>query len=167
MKKYILVLIFLSFFWSAFAFEGISKTALSTDGYTVRLYQIDKSVSPDSYEFYVQLKSNNSQEFFTWCFDNLKETMEHFEWIKTINVVEIEQEREGAEALGYMVLFGTITLTETQKQAQKLPITTKKYDKRKNWRIYFYKAEVFSNGYTNYWISKEQILNNNSWSSWR
>lgn len=97
MKKYILVLIFLSFFWSAFAFEGISKTALSTDGYTVRLYQIDKSVSPDSYEFYVQLKSNNSQEFFTWCFDNLKEAMEHFEWIKTINVVEIEQEREGKE----------------------------------------------------------------------
>lgn len=66
-----------------------------------------------------------------------------------------------------MVLFGTITLNEAQKQAQKLPITTKKYDKRKNWRIYSYKAEVFSNGYTNYWISKEQILNNNSWSSLR
>ena len=167
MKKYTLVLIFLSFCLSTFAFEGISKTASSTDGYTVRLYQIDKSVSPDSYEFYVRLKSNNSQEFFTWCFDNLNEAMEHFEWLKTINVVEIKQEREGAEALGYMVLLGTITLAEAQKQAQKLPITTEKYDKRKNWRNYSWEADVSSNGYTNYWISKKQILNKNDWSSWR
>lgn len=163
MKKYILVLIFLSFVWSAFAFEGISKTASSADGYTVSLYQIDKSVNPDCYEFYVRLKSNNSQEFFTWCFDNLNEAMEHFEWLKTINVVEIKREREGAEALGYMVLFGTITLAEAQKQAQKLPITTKKYDKRKDWRNYSYKAEVSSNGYTNYWISKRQ----RDYPSWR
>lgn len=165
MKKYVFILIFISFFWSAFAFEGISKVASSTDGYTVRLYQIDKSVNPDQYEFYVQLKSNNSQEFFTWCFDNLNEAMEHFEWLKTINVVEIKREREGAEALGYMVLFGTITLAEAQKQAQKLP--TKEYDKRKDWRNYSWEATVSSNGYTNYWISKKQILNKNDWSSWR
>ena len=132
MKKYAFILIFISFFWSAFAFEGISKTGSSTDGYTVRLYQIDISVWPDDYEFYVRLESIDSQEFFTWYFDNLNEAMEHFEWLKTIDVVEIKQEREGAEALGYMVLLGTITLAEAQKQAEKLPITTKKYDKRKD-----------------------------------
>lgn len=53
------------------------------------------------------------------------------------------------------------------KNRKRLDKLAKKYDKRKNWRNYSWEAEVSSNGYTNYWISKKQILNKDDWLSWR
>lgn len=168
MKKLFVVLLSLCFInFSLLSFEGISKKSYTKDGYAIRVYQIDRSEHPKSYEFYVQLTSNNSEEYFTWCFDNLADTMEHFKWLETVEVVKIEQQRENAEAYALFVLLGQMTLEQAQKAAQKEEIVTTKYDKRELWREYSKEAEP-EGTYIRYWISKTERVNNyGTQESWR
>lgn len=137
-KKFFLLTILLYLPFSLFAFEGLSKRSQTADGYNIRLYQIDKIEHPQSYEYYVQLTSNNSEEYFTWCFDNLAETMEHFNWLKDIKVVY------------------TYTLYDT-------PFTA---DNRKIWRQYAWEADT-SGTYINYWIAKTQRVFYGFQQDWR
>lgn len=153
MKKKLLILLGLCFIsFSAFSFEGLAKKSSTKDGYGFRLYQIDKSEFPDSYEFYVRLTSNNSEEHFTWCSNSLKEALEQFKWLETINVVYTEQQRENAEIITLLFLAGKMTFEQAQNAAQNAKIITVKQDRRKQWRDYSYKAEQ-SGTYINYWIS--------------
>ena len=125
MKKRFLILLGLCFIsFSIFSFEGINKKSSTKDGYSFRLYQIDKSEHPNSFEFYVELTSNNSEEYFVWCFDELNKAMTHFKWLETI---EVEYEIE---------LFGSWVSV----------------DKRKSWRKYSNEAEVKNDTYILYWI---------------
>lgn len=145
--KYVFIfLLFLVFNNSLFAFEGLSKSASTADGYGFRIYQIDKAKNPDSYEYYVQLTSNNSEEYFTWCFNNLAEAMEHFNWLKDIKVVYHVPEH---------FLFG-------------VKISASNEDRRNSWRQYAKSAEAIGN-YINYWISKtERVLDEYGFrSDWR
>ena len=119
MKRFLVAICSLFLVSGLFAFEGISKKSYTKDGYSFRLYQIDKSEHPKSYEFYVQLTSNNSEEYFTWCFDNLADAMEHFKWLETIDVVKTKQQRENAEAAAAAVLFGLISLDDAKKALSK------------------------------------------------
>lgn len=151
---------------SVFAFEGLSKKSYTKDGYAIRVYQIDKSEYPKSYEFYVQLTSNNSEEYFTWCFDNLADTMEHFKWLETVEVVKTEQQRENADAAAAAVLFGLISLDDAKKALSKEKIITVKTDKRNDWRTYTKGADQ-SGSYINYWISKSERKAENQFNSWR
>ena len=152
MKKKLLILLGLCFIsFSVFSFEGIAKKSATKDGYGFQLYQIDKSEFPDSYEFYVRLTSNNSEEYFTWCYDNLKDALEQFKWLETINVVYTEQQRENAEIYALLFLAGKMTFEQAQNEAQKRKIITVKQDRRKQWRDSSYKAEQ-SGTYINYWI---------------
>ena len=156
MKKFLIILLIASLAASAFAFDGFSKKSYTQDGYAIRVYQIDKSEYPKSYEFYVQLTSNNSEEYFTWCFNNLADTMEHFKWLESIEVVKIEQLRENADAYAFLVLLGQMTAEQAQKAAQKEKIITIKHDKREYWRTYAKGADLSGN-YVNYWISKSEL----------
>ena len=95
MKKRFLILLGLCFIsFQIFSFEGINKETTTKDGYSFRLYQIDKSEHPNGYEFYVKLTSNDSEEYFVWCFDKLNEAMTHFKWLETIEVVSCSDRRE-------------------------------------------------------------------------
>ena len=123
----VIFMFFLSF--STFAFEGLSKQSQTLDGYSIRIYQIDKNEHPNSFEYYVQLTSNNSEEYFTWCFNSLVDSMEHFNWLKDNKVVY------------------TLTFYES-------PVSL---DCRRSWRQYAYDADT-AGTYINYWISKKQRL---------
>ena len=81
-KKTTLTFILILISASLFAFEGIEKKANTKDGYNFKLYQVDKTEKPKCYEYYVQLTSDDSEEYFIWCFDKLNEAMEHFKWQK-------------------------------------------------------------------------------------
>lgn len=166
MKKFILVLAMIFMVGSVFAFEGISKKSYTKDGYVFQLYQIDKSENPDWYEFYVRLTSNNSEEYFTWCFNDLADTMEHFKWLETIKVVKTEQQRENADSYAAAVLLGVMSFEEAKKAASKEKLITVKTDKRKDWRTYTKGAEQ-SGSYINYWISKSERQAKNKYDSWR
>ncbi len=155
MKKILAIICSLFLVSGLFAFEGISKKSYTKDGYGFQLYQIDKSENPDWYEFYVCLTSNNSEEYFTWCFNDLADAMEHFKWLETIEVVKTEQYRENAEVYTYLVLLGQMTLEEAQKAAQKEKLITTKIDRREDWRTYAKRAEQSGN-YIRYWISKKE-----------
>lgn len=137
-KKIFLLTILLFLPFLLFAFEGLSKRAQTADGYNIRLYQIDKNEHPQYYEYYVQLTSNNSEEYFTWCFDNLAEAMEHFNWLKDSKVVYT------------YTLYGT-------------PITA---DCRRSWRQYAWEADT-SGTYINYWIAKNQRVSYGFQQDWR
>lgn len=157
MKKLFVVLLGLCFInFSLFSFEGISKKSYTKDGYGFQLYQIDKSENPEWYEFYVRLTSNNSEECFTWCFNNLNEAMEHFKWLETVEVVKTEQQIENADYYVASVILGQMTLEQAQKAAQKEKIiTVVKRDNREYWRKYSKEAEP-EGTYINYWISKTE-----------
>lgn len=94
MKKLLIMMLMAILTVSSFAFEGFSKESSTEDGYPIKLYQIDKSEHPDSYEFYVRLFSHDSEEVFTWCFNKIADTMEHFKWLETIEVVSSYDKRE-------------------------------------------------------------------------
>lgn len=110
-----------------FQFEGLSKRSHREDWYPIRLYQIDKVEHPKNYEYYVQLTSNNSEVYFTWCFNNLADAMEHFKWL------------ENTKVEGRRILFGIES----------------RYDCRIAWRKYAWNAEPLDS-YINYWIEKEE-----------
>ena len=145
-KKFFCILLLMIQTGFIFAFEGLSKSSGTADGYSFRLYQIDKAIYTQSYEFYVQLTSNNSEEYFTWCFDNLAEAMEHFNWLKEIKVVYNVPESS---------FFGIVFPAHTE-------------DRKNSWRRYAKEAEPSGN-YINYWISKtERVLDDNGFRrDWR
>ena len=166
MKRFITIIFSLFLISGLFAFEGLSKKSYTKDGYAIRIYQIDKSEYPKSYEFYVQLTSNNSEEYFTWCFDNLADTMEHFKWLETIEVVKTEQQRENADSYMAAALLGWMSFEEAKKATSKEKMITIKTDRREDWRTYTKGAEQSGN-YINYWISKSERKAENQFNSWR
>ena len=149
MKRTICVLMTLFILMMSLYGEGISRKSKTKDGYSFELYQINS-------QYFIELTSNNSEECFIWEFDLLNESMEHFKWLEGIDVVDITLEREDAEGLAYLVLFGMISLEEAQKLASKQPLIEKKTDKRDDWRKYSYFADSDDKGYIIYLISKSK-----------
>lgn len=104
MKKTFLVLLGLFFIsFSAFS-QGVTKKESKTlDGYRIKLYWIDISKPEycDSFEFYVQLYSEDSDELFTWCFNKLNEAMMQFRRLENISVVSQNSEIDNRNSWRY------------------------------------------------------------------
>lgn len=131
-------------------FKGMEKTSKTNDGYIIILYQINKKVSPNSYEYYVNLTSNNTEEYFTWCFNELVDAMVHFRYLETINVVDDKKEIENSE------LYKNLSLQKTIEKAVLIELLEESKDKRTSWRKNSYKAvKEDSSNYIRYWISNK------------
>lgn len=93
MKKLLTIILIASLTLSTFSFEGFSKKSSTEDGYPIEIQQMDKSEKLHNYEFEVSLLSKDSEERFVWLFNDLVDAKSHFEWLRTINVVYIDDKR--------------------------------------------------------------------------
>lgn len=154
MKKMLTVFLLIFLNISVFAIEKTSKTL---DNFAFRLYQVDKDSNTYRYEYYVELKSNETEEYFVWSFTGLSSAMVKFKELENIKVVEEKKESNTATALGLMILFGRISIEEAKNldmsKFDDWEIVQK--DKRDEWRKKSFDAEVGEEDYIRYFIDNE------------
>ena len=144
MKRRLISFLLCSFLMHLYAFEGIQRHGSTVDGYTCHLLE-GKS------ECAVLLTSNNSKEDFIWYFRNLNEAVNHYEWLKRLNVESPAIEFE--EIAGIMLLFNV-----SDTEAKKILKNTNR-DKRIDWRKDAYSTlseKVVHDGYITYLIKGDE-----------
>lgn len=151
MKK--LFVVFLSAIFGIFSAFAIEKSSKTLDNFLFKLYQIDSSSNSYRYEYYIELKSSETEEYFVWCSTNLSSAMVKFKELENTEVVSESKESSTVALYTLKTLFGKMTLEELEekkKSATDWEIVRK--DKRGDWRKMSFDADVYENECIRYFI---------------